>query len=160
MAMKVKLNDIVDALELQNHETEYYLDTDTGIVHLLGPDDLYAGEEDDPIEDYPEWQRPTVEIARRLVNGDDESLIGLPSQWDVNEYGIMEAFCEALPEGAVRDSLCGAIHGKGAFRRFKDTAHALDVFKEWHRFRLTQFKAIAIEWCQANDIAYVDDAEV
>jgi hypothetical protein len=160
MAMKVKLSDIVEALEFQNDETEYYLDTATGIVHLLGPDDLYAGEEDDPIEDYPEWQRPTVEIARRLTNGEDENLIELPTQWDVNEYRIMEAFCDALPEGAARDSLCTAIHGKGAFRRFKDTAQALDVFKEWHRFRLAQFRVIAIEWCQDNEIAYVDDTEV
>ncbi len=158
METKVKLNDILEALEMQNDETSYYLDTATGIVHLLGPDDLYAGEEEDPLDAYPEWQRPTVEIARRLTNGDDESLIELPTQWDVNEYQIMEAFCEALPEGAARDSLCTAIQGKGAFRRFKDTARALDVSKKWHRFRLARFRSIAVEWCRANGLAYVDDA--
>jgi hypothetical protein len=159
MDAKVKLSDVLDALEMQNDETNYYLDTCTGIVYLLTPDELYAGEEDDPLEDYPEWQREAIEVARRLANGDDESLIELPTQWDVNEYEIMREFCDAQPEGTVRDALYIAIRGKGAFRRFKDAVHTFGIADEWYKFRLARFKSIAIEWCDANEITYVDDAE-
>ena len=159
METKVKLSDIVDALETQNDQTSFYLDTSTGVVHFLSPDDLYAGEEDNPLEEYPEWQRQTIAIARRLAKGDDESLIELPTRWDVNEYGIMEAFRDMQPEGIVCDALHIAIQGKGAFRRFKDAVQTFGLFDKWHRFRLTRFKSISIAWCQANGIAYIDDAQ-
>lgn len=159
METKVRLSAVLDALEMQNEETSYYLDTGTGIVHLLTSDDHYAAEEDDPLEQYPEWQRRTIEIARRLANGEDESLVELPSRWDVNEYGIMEAFCEAQPAGADRLSLQEAIQGRGAFRRFKDALQSLGLSDGWHRFRLAQFKAIAIGWCEANEVPYIDDTE-
>jgi hypothetical protein len=157
METKVKLSAIVEALELQNDETEYFLDLNSGEVHLLTPDDQYSAEEDDPLEDYPEWQRPNIEVARRLANGEDESLIELPSRWDVNEYGIMETFCHAQPAGKQRDSLESAIQGKGAFRRFKDMLRSLDLFDDWHRFRSEKLKTIAADWCQANEIPFVDD---
>ncbi|MBN1360835.1 MAG: hypothetical protein JW993_09595 [Sedimentisphaerales bacterium] len=157
METKVKLSDIIDALETQNDQTNFYLDTSTGTVYLLSPDDLYAGEEDDPLEDYPEWQRPSVEVARRLATGDDESLIELPSRWDVNEYGIMEAFCDTQSDETRRHALQIAIQGKGAFRRFKDAVHAFGVAEDWYRFRLARFKTLAVDWCEANEIAYIDD---
>ncbi len=159
MGTKVKLSDIIEALEFQNADTEYYLDTNTGTVYLLSTEELLADDEDDPLDDYPEWQRPTIEIARRLAHGDDENLIELPTQWDVNEYEMMEAFCDTQPAGADRDSLRAAIKGKGAFRRFKDTARSLDLLDQWHQFRQAEFKAIAIDWCQANEIPYADDTK-
>jgi len=101
MDAKVKLSDIFDTLEMQSDESSYYLDTRTGTVYLLTPDEPYAGEEDDLVEDYPEWQRETIEIARRLANGADENLIELPTQWDVNEYQIMQDFCDAHRAGSA-----------------------------------------------------------
>ncbi|MBN1510294.1 MAG: hypothetical protein JW955_25830 [Sedimentisphaerales bacterium] len=157
MDAKVKLSDILDALEMQNDETNYYLDTNTGAVYLLTPDDLYAGEEDDPIEEYPEWQRQTIEVARRLAKGDDENLIELPTQWDVNEYEIMEEFCDTQSDAKVQDALFAAIKGKGAFRRFKDAVHRFGIIDDWHTFRLAKLKVIAVDWCRANEIEYVDD---
>ena len=156
METSVKLSDIVEALEMQSDESTYYLDNRTGTVYLLSPDELYAGEEDDPLEDYPEWQRKLIEISRRLANGEDENLFELPTRWDVNEYGIMEAFCDRQ-DPANRDTLNGAIKGKGAFRRFKDTLAELDLFDQWNQFRRANLKDMAFEWCRDNEIAYVDD---
>ena len=157
MAVKVKLSDILEALGFQSDEIRYYLDKTTGRVHALTSEETLAVEEDDPIEDYPEWQRETVEIARRLDQGDDEGLIGLPTQWDIHEYEIMSDFCDSLPDGTVRDALYIAIQGAGAFRRFKDAVNTFGVADDWYKYRAEQFKAIAIDWCQTHDLPYIDD---
>lgn len=156
MATKVKLSDVVDALATLGDERSFYFDTNTGKIHMLSSDELDAGEEDDPLEDYPEWEQETIVVARRLAQGDDESLIELPTRWDVNEYEIMEDFCKTQPD-PPRDALAIAIQGKGAFRRFKAALHRFDVADEWYRFRDAQFRTIAVEWCEANKIAYIDD---
>jgi len=159
MDVKVKLSDVLEAMEFQIDETEYYLDRATGKVHLLTAEETLAVEDDDPIEDYPEWQRETIEVARRLEQGDDKDLVGLPTKWDINEYEIMEGFCDSLPEGTVQDGLYITIEGKGAFRRFKDAVHTFGVADDWYKYRTAEFKAIAIDWCQAHDLAYIDDTK-
>ena len=136
MAMKVKLSDILEALGFQSDEIRYYLDKTTGRVHAL-----------------------TSEVARRLEQGDDENLIGLPTQWDIDEYEIMSDFCDSLPDGTVRDALYIAIQGAGAFRRFKDAVNTFGVADDWYKYRAEQFKAIAIDWCQTHDLACIDDTK-
>ena len=159
MAVKVKLNDVLDALDFSNDETEYYLDKATGKVHMLGREELDAGEDDDPLDGYPEWQREVIEIARRVAQGRDDGLIALPTKWDLNEYEIMRGFCESLPEASVQEALIIAIQGQGAFRRFKDAIHRLDVAEDWYRYRAERFKAIAIDWCRDHDLEFIDDAK-
>jgi hypothetical protein len=156
MAAKVKLSEILEAMECQNDETEYYLDKTTGRVHLLTPEETVAVEADDAVEDYPEWQQETIEIARRVDAGDDD-LIGLPTQWDIHEYEIMSDFCEELEDGGLQKTLFIAIQGAGAFRRFKDAIHTFGVAEDWYRYRQERFKATAIEWCQAHDLDFIDD---
>ena len=159
MDTKVKLSEILDALDFQNDEITYYLDKATGKVHMLGPEESGAGEDDDPLESYPEWQREIVEIARRIAQGRDVGLIALPTKWDLDEYEIMREFCESLPEGMVQDAMCIAIRGQGAFRRFKDAIHTFDVAEDWYKYRAEQFKTIAINWCHDHDLEFIDEAK-
>jgi hypothetical protein len=67
MAAKVKLTDLIEALELAADETSYYLDRETGKVHLLTDDDLRLAEDDEEQDDLPDWQREQVELARKIV---------------------------------------------------------------------------------------------
>lgn len=156
MAAKAKLSEILDALDFQNDEIQYVLDKTTGRVHLLTPDDTLAFAADDPAEGDPEWQRETIEIARRFEEGDDD-LIRLPTQWDIHEYEIMSDFCDTLDSGTVQDALLIAIKGAGAFRRFKDAIHTFGVAEKWYRYRQMRFKTIATEWCQVHELAFIDD---
>lgn len=157
MGTPVKLSEILDSMDFQTAKSSSYLDKSTGKVILLTSDEMYAAEEDESLDDYEDWERENIEIARRIVGGGDESLVPLPSKWDINEYGIMENFCYSLTEGQAKDALCVTIRGRGAFRRFKETLRVFSLVRQWYRYRDAEMKAIAIDWCEEYGIPYVDD---
>ncbi len=157
MDIEVKIDDILEALETSTDEVKFYLDKATGKVQMVTSEETVVAEDDNPLKDYPEWQREMVEVARRLAQGCDKDLIALPTKWDLNDYEIVRAFCESVSDETVRDALCIAIQGSGAFSRFKDAIHRFDVADDWYAYRRRRLKDIAIEWCRANDIEFADD---
>jgi hypothetical protein len=157
MDMVVRLSQIVEGMEFHSDQATFYLNTQTGKVILITPDDTFAGDEDDPIESYPDWQQEGVEAARSLARGNDANLLPLPDRWEINEYQIMEDFCLSLPAGKKRNELCDSIKGRGAFRRFKDTLQGADLFKDWNQYRTSRLKTMAADWCKANEVAFEDD---
>ena len=117
----VVLKDIVDALDMQFDETSSFLDLDTGQVETISHDLLHKAEASDDNEEpgLPEWQKREWEIARRIISTDRFQT--LPTKFDVNEWSIMQDFASSLDFRTIREDLLNAIHGKGAFRYFKDT---------------------------------------
>lgn len=111
--MKVKLEDIIEAMEFANMETEYYYDTHNEKVLMLF-DGMVDGE-DNP------------ELFEDIKEGFVEDYIPLPGQYDINEYRIMEEFIYELPAGKNQDVLARTIQGRGAFRRFKDKLYDLNL---------------------------------
>ena len=109
--MKVKLEDIIEAMEFAGMETEYYYDIQNEKVVML-LDGMVDG------EDNPEFF---------------EDYIPLPGQYDINEYRLMEEVIYELPAGKNQDVLTGAIQGRGAFRRFKDKLYDLNLQKQWYQ---------------------------
>ena len=80
----------------------------------------------------------------------------LPSKFDIHEYSIMERFIYDLPIGCTRDELAGCIHGKGAFRRFKDSIRYHGIEQDWYDYRINAYREIAVEWCESNRFAYFE----
>ena len=91
MPATVRLNDIIDALEMQLDESSSFLDRDTGRVETVSDDLLYEAEE--PGEtgepDLPEWQREEWETAKRIVAS---RRFLPPTKSDVYEWAIMQDF--------------------------------------------------------------------
>jgi ornithine cyclodeaminase/alanine dehydrogenase-like protein (mu-crystallin family) len=65
------------------------------------------------------------------------------SSGEIGEYSIMEEFSENYPDAHIRDCLCIAISGKGAFRRFKDTVIRFGIQTEWYAYRDAAFLEFA-----------------
>ncbi|MFD1415086.1 UPF0158 family protein [Oceanobacillus jeddahense] len=65
-------------------------------------------------------------------------------------------FIWALPEGRIQDELEEAIRGRGAFRRFKDEVHDMGLEEQWYAYRNNEYKQIAINWCEENEIEFVE----
>ncbi len=153
MAPRVKLDDIIEGLESQSSEASSFLDKKTGQVVLITDEEMYAAEDDEPIEDFPEWQRDQVRIAKQILTNITD-YIGLPSKFDIHEYSIMEKFCLSLNDSEMSDNLYSSIKGSGAFGRFKDAIHEYDIADDWYKYRNDALKEIAIEWCQEKGIEF------
>jgi hypothetical protein len=150
----VKLQDIVDELSFIPDEAASYLNTATGEVVSVTNEELRAAEEDRPCEDFPEWQHDAIRIAGEILETDH--YLPLPTKFDIHEYSIMERFCYAVEDEAMREELCRAIRGRGAFRHFKDTIHDSGMAEAWYRYRDEALREIAFSWCEEHGIPYTD----
>jgi hypothetical protein len=156
MAIRVKLDEIIDGLESQSDESSSFLDKTTGKVVLISDYEMRAAEDEDPIEDFPDWEQDLVRIAKEIVD-ETGNYIELPTKFDIDEYSIMEKFCLSFNDSEMSDTLYSSIKGSGAFRRFKDAVHEYDVADDWYKYRNDALKEIAIEWCRENKIEFDED---
>ena len=135
-SMKVKLSDIVDAIEMMDQYSEYFLNKRTGEIEYVNDLVMSKGEAD--------------EIYDRL---DEDGFYRLPTSFDVRNYDIMEEFVYSLANPA-RDKLAVVIQGRGAFRRFKDGVARMGIQQRWYDFQAAAYKKIARRWCDDEGIEY------
>ena len=154
MAVPVKLKDLVEELTLQFDEGALYLNRQTGEVVYIRPEELRAAEENEPLEDFPEWQHDAIRMAKDIVEADH--YLPLPDRFEMHEYSIMERFCLSVDDDDLRDDLCDAIRGRGAFRRFKDQIQAYGIAEAWYRYRDAALREIAVAWCEAHGLQYTE----
>ena len=153
MEARVKLSDIIEGLESQSDESASFLNKKTGEVVLMTDYAMRAAEDDEPLEDVPDWERDLVAVAREII-ADTGDYIQLPTKYDIDEYSIMENFCMSLDKQEIGDILYDLISGSGAFRRFKDAIYKYGIEDEWHKYHDNAIKEIAIEWCRQNNIEF------
>jgi hypothetical protein len=153
VAVCVKLDDIIEGMECQSDESQSYLDKRTGTVVSISDEEIQAAEDNEPIEDFPEWQQDLIKIANNIL-AETGDYIGLPSKFDIHEYSIMERFCLSIDDPEISDNLYTLINGSGAFRRFKDALYEYNLSDDWYRYRNNALKEIAIEWCEENGIEF------
>ena len=154
MAVTVTLKDILEGLEFLTDERSAYLNTTTGEVVYVTTEELRAAEEEAPLEDFPAWQHDAIRIAGEIVETDH--FLPLPDKFEINEYRIMEQFCSSVDDEDMRDDLCNAIRGRGAFRSFKDKIHEYGIAEDWYQYRDAALRDIAVTWCEAHGIAYTE----
>ena len=133
--MKVKLEDVLEALEFANDETQYYYDVKNEKIIMV-----YDGMVDG------------VKNPELIEELEFEDYISLPENFEINEYQMIEEFILNLPAGNSQKVLAHAIQGKGAFRRFKDCLYDVGLVKEWYSFREKAYEKKAREWCESRNI--------
>ena len=123
--MKVNLLDVIDAIDTINEEETYF----------------YSIQDE--------------EIVYALDDGEDEEFfIPLPTKQEVNDYQNMVNFTETIEDDKKRDWFENAIHGKGAFRRFRATLERFGMETEWYDYLEACHRELAIEWCEQHGIVY------
>lgn len=135
MSITIKLSNIIDELEMMSSEMQSYLNIKTGEIVTISD---YLGSEED---------------ADNIEKNPDDFVL-LPTQFDINEYSIMENYIDEIDDEEIKCKLYESIRGKGAFRRFKNTIYYLNLKNQWYDFKAKAFKKIATEWCEENDINY------
>jgi hypothetical protein len=154
MAVQVKLKNIIEGLDFQSDEQSSFLNLTTGDVVSITDEELHAAENEEPLDDFPEWQHDAIRIAKDIVETDH--YLALPDRFEIHEYQIMERFCLSIDDEDMRDDLCDAIRGRGAFRRFKDRMQVYGMAEEWYRYRDEALREIAKAWCEEHGITYTE----
>ena len=140
--MKVKLEVVIDAIEMADDNYTYFLDLETGESVFL-VDELITGLDNEGLDEEIEENYGTRYLR-------------LPTKYEINEYHIMEEFIWTLEDEKV-NKLEGAIQGRGAFRRFKDMVNRMGISQQWYNFQAEYYRKLAIEWCKENSLEYMED---
>lgn len=64
MTKPAELKDLVDALDMQFEESTTYYDRETSKVLFVTDEEMGAAEDDEPLDDYPDWQGKAIEVVR------------------------------------------------------------------------------------------------
>ena len=152
MAAIVSLRDVIEEMELSSDEATAYINRKTGELFTLTDEELAFAENPDEAAEAAQWQKDLLPKAREVIASGD--FIPLPGKFEIHDWSTMERFARSLTDAAVSDELDAALHGRGAFRRFKDAVHKLGIADEWYRFREAALEEIAVEFLEAHGIAY------
>lgn len=153
MPASVRLNDIIDSLEMQFDESSSFLDLETGQVETVSHALLHEAEQfGDEVLDLPAWQKHEWEIAKRIVS--TERFQELPTRFEVHEWEIMKEFSLSVESDSIRKDLLRAIHGARAFQKFKDALRQHGIESGWFAFRTEALRQVALSWCEENQIVW------
>lgn len=160
MSQPVKLNDVLEAMELSGEEVDHYLDKRTGEIITMSAEEFEAADKvsdaDNSLSQYPEWQRDSITKAREILSSEDQFLL-LPVQDSRDDYRLMQDFSNELPSRNAAEQLNRAMQGRGAFSRFRTTAQSLGLEDQWYEFKRKRLEQIAIDWVEENNIPYTRD---
>ena len=155
MALPVSLKEVAGELQGLPTEATAYINRRTGKLSFLSDEIKREVEQAEDASDLSGWMADLYPDLNELLESDD--WLELPLAREINDYPIMRDFCESRPDHDERTTLLRAIKGRGAFRRFKQLAHELDVIDEWYAYELAAYKQIAADWLDTRDIPYVDE---
>jgi hypothetical protein len=155
MAVVISLREIADAIDGME-ATDSYLNPDSGEIVTIS-DDEWALAEDATSDGIAEWEKEAIPKLRKDIE-DIESgrLLALPGKFEVNDWSIMADFAREKNEG----ELVTAIHGPGAFRRFRAAVEHLDLLETWYEFRGNALEQIARDWLINNKLEFKEDGRI
>jgi hypothetical protein len=167
---KLRINriDFGTAFEANDFGSEAYLDSETGAVIIVTDETNMELEqrisEDDVLETVlskiradetlPEWERDMLIAAAEVEFAhDSERYRRIPKQDSHEGYRDMQAYIGSLEDEHLRELLEVAVHGSGAFRRFKDVLGRYPEARQaWFKFRDEREKRRMTEWLASEGI--------
>jgi hypothetical protein len=145
--LKVDVEDIALIMENQDRfGSQYYLDTETGESILIPEELMDALEEGESCEDLPAWEIELLPQAKAIFE-ESERYEEIPTRPSHEAYDVMVEFASDVKDGRVESRLESAFHGKGAFRRFKDTLREYpEIEKDWFKFKAEKDREMVKDW--------------
>ena len=154
MAVKVKLKDIIDALESAGDEHSFWLDRETGEVRRLTDEVVDFAEEETPLEEIPERMRADVEAARLVQDDTEHRYLELPGKLDIHDLDIMDCFASTLKDEKTQREIKHGIRGSDASQNFKRLLSEHSLRDAWQKFHDARLREIAVQWCEDNEIGW------
>ena len=152
MAAVISLREIIEAMEMTSDESVSYLNPETGEIITVSEEERLLAEDESLDDDVPEWQREMLPKIRAALESD--LLLELPDRFDIHEWSIMDEFSRAQDSERIRRELAEAIHGAGAFPRFRSAIRRLGLEQSWYQFRDEVVAEIARDWLEEHKLPY------
>jgi hypothetical protein len=149
MQVPVRLKEIVEGMELQSDELTAYLHGPTGRVIAVSDEAIASAEEG--LGGLAGVDELELADARGVLSG-GEDYVQLPDRFEIDEYRMMEHFAVGVADPLSRGELQYALHGRGAFRRFKDAVRRHGLAAEWYDYRDRSYEEVARAWCEEHNI--------
>jgi hypothetical protein len=148
----------------------YYLDLETGEVITVSEEvrgiletiyESYYDKQSQTIdwesafesEKVPDWQRDLVQDADRVEIGFGDTIIAIPPESSSEGYFDMEVFTGTIRNPRLMEHLERALHGRGAFRYFKDVLLDYPAERErWLQFKQARRQQRISEWLEEQGI--------
>ena len=156
MGIPVSLKQVAEELEALPEGWTAYIHRETGELYSFSDEEAAQaeGEEGDELAD---WEMESVAKAREVL--DSEVWIALPGKFEINEWEIMRDFAQSQTDREGAENLLRAIHGRGAFRYFKDKVNQYGLQDEWFEFKKRSLEEIAREALKEAGIPFTKEPD-
>ena len=146
---------LAEAFSMRGLDAESWLDTETGLIHLVQHECMTRAEleEDDPT--MSDWMRAEIVRAREVQASPGRYLL-IEADDNRSEWRDMERFIDSVQDTTAARQMGKAIDGRGAFRRFKDEDDELDLLDSWYTFAESCVRERALDWLASKGFAPLD----
>jgi hypothetical protein len=140
-AVTVNFRELLETFELANmamaYESEVYIATETGKIHLVSTYDVIDEELPDDI-------------------GDAVKYIALPhkNELDLGSDLVFDFVDQELPQHG--QAISDMFRRKGAYGRFKQFLDSRGLLERWRAFEEKATEAALRDWCAASGIGFSD----
>jgi hypothetical protein len=156
MSGAVKLSEIVESWASTDPWTTFYLDKKSGEIIPITLAEFYEAEKPFRAEQQSDGRPDTLQIAKAVLDG-DKRYIRLPSSAEIEESAIMEQFCASVEDDQISEALSESLKDISGPEVFEKTLVRYGMAEDWNAWYRQELKAAAKEWCENNDIEFVED---
>lgn len=155
--MKVNLNDVIECIEFENENLNHFYNKNTGvIIYKESPETSnYSAADYSRINEFEDWERELIESLYDLENNPND-YIKLPGEDEINELNILINFCNSFSDISIDDILNKSIDDIKKIQKIKNIIEEKHMLNDWYEYREQSEKQIAIDWCNDNNIEYIE----
>ncbi len=154
----VSIPELVQEMDAQPDEMPVFFNKENG--EFVSVEERFFGDVEDgkTKEDFSiDWEKEAFEQAKKVMGSSPGKYMRIPTNFDIHEWEIMKDFCYTLDDENIMNDLLNAIHGRGAFRMFKDKVLHYGIREDWFDFKEKELAEIARRWCESHDLEFVED---
>lgn len=153
MPIPVLIDLLAEELDALPEEACVYLNRKSGEFVTFPNHDVGIVEDGLEEEEEFEWDYPPEAIAQLREIVESTHWITLPDKHDIHEWSIMQRFADSVPE-PLSSNLNRAIHGRGAFRSFRNELDRSGRTQAWYDFKHEHLVALLSEILTDEDVPF------
>lgn len=156
---KFNIKDIVETLEALPDGFTAYLNVETGELNDFSEEELFQAETSDDDDGLMDWEQERIEEARKIYEDDGEVWKALPGKYEINDWQIMQSFCNEPANREYQGELIEAIAGRGAFRMFRIIVERHGLLDKWFAYKSERYARLVLAWMGENGINLDEEME-